>query len=217
MKLKRPLRGSETGADVRMVQRALNKASRASTPSRPTIIATNGIYDATTQLRMAAFRRAHSLNPGKHFDQEALDALWPYFDAYGRMRYRLYKPPVPEPVLVEPKQGFESLTKDLWEPFSRGRKLGFSDLGTYNPRSRLPSGAPSDHAVYPARAYDLGISPATGYSNPKARAYFNDLMGEPQIEYVILGNKIWSRTRGLHSYGGGDHYGHIHVSGRPGM
>lgn len=191
-----------------MVQRALNAA-----PAR-TNIAVTSVYDDTTQRRMSRFRAANSLNPGKHFDQETLDELWPYFDAYGRWRYRLYKPPVPPPVLIAPKQGFASLDKSLWEPFSRGRKLGFSDLGTYNPASRLPSGRPSDHAVYPALAYDLGISPATGYSNPKARAYFNDLMGEPEIEYVILGDKIWSRAKGFHSYTAGGHAGHIHVSGR---
>lgn len=208
MKLKRPLKGSEVGVDVKMVQRALNAA-----PSR-TVIAVTSHYDATTQRRVSRFRLANSLNPGTHFDQEMLDALWPYFDAYGRWRYRLYQPPKPAPVLIAPKQGFASLDKSLWEPFSRGRKLGFSDLGTYNPASRLPSGRPSDHAVYPALAYDLGISPATGYYNQKARAYFNDLMGEPEIEYIILSPKIWSRAKGLHAYNGGDHYNHIHVSGR---
>ena len=91
MKLKRPLRGNETGTDVKMVQRALNKA-----PSRTTIAVTSK-YDTATRRRMGAFRVAHSLLAGTHFDQPALDKLWPYFDAYGRMRYRLYQPPTPKP------------------------------------------------------------------------------------------------------------------------
>ena len=87
MKLKRPLRGSETGTDVSMVQRALNKA-----PSRTTID-TSGVYDETTKRRVKSFKTAWSLPASTLFDQNALDALWPYFDAYGRMRYRLFIPP----------------------------------------------------------------------------------------------------------------------------
>jgi len=92
MKLKRPLRGSERGADVRMVQRALNKA-----PSRTTILI-DGIYGETSKRRVRSFEVAHSLIPNDgRFAQSTLDALWPYFDAYGRMRYRAFK--VPERVL----------------------------------------------------------------------------------------------------------------------
>jgi peptidoglycan hydrolase-like protein with peptidoglycan-binding domain len=95
VKIKRKLTGSETGADVRMVQRALNKA-----PSQ-TVIAVTSVYDETTQRRMRAFRVAHSLLTGTHFDQPALDKLWPWFDAYGRVRYRLYQPPKPAPPVPE--------------------------------------------------------------------------------------------------------------------
>lgn len=95
MKLKRSLTGSETGADVRMIQRALNAA-----PARTSILVT-GTYDTSTQRRMRAFRAARSLNPGGHFNQESLDALWPHFDAYGRWRYRLYQPPKPKPAPLD--------------------------------------------------------------------------------------------------------------------
>lgn len=78
-----------------MVQRALNKA-----PSS-TVIALTGVYDSTTKRRMGSFRAANSLLAGTHFDQPALDMLWPYFDAYGRMRYRLYQPPAPKPAFLE--------------------------------------------------------------------------------------------------------------------
>lgn len=76
-----------------MVQRALNKA-----PSQ-TVIAVTSVYDETTQRRMRSFRAAQSLLAGSHFDQPALDKLWPWFDAYGRMRYRLYQPPPPKPTV----------------------------------------------------------------------------------------------------------------------
>lgn len=74
-----------------MVQRALNKA-----PSQ-TVIAVTSKYDETTRRRVRAFRVAHSILAGDSFTQPVLDHLWPYFDAYGRMRYRLYRPPAPPP------------------------------------------------------------------------------------------------------------------------
>ncbi len=210
--LKRQLKGGESGTDVTMIQRALNKA-----PSQ-TVIAVDGHYNTTTKNRVRAFEIAHSLlvNDGR-FVQQTLNALWTYFDAYGRMRYRLYKPPVPPPpvpVLIEPKQGWNSLVKELWQDFSLGRSMGLSDLGTYNPNSRLPSGAPSDHAMWPAYAFDLGFSPQTGMANPVANKFFNLMVGRPEVHYVICGTSIWSVEEGLHSYTSGGHEGHVHTSGK---
>jgi hypothetical protein len=70
-----------------MVQRALNAA-----PSQTTIALTS-VYDPTTRRRTRSFQVTRSLlrNDGV-FVQETLDELWPYFDAYGRWRYRLYRP-----------------------------------------------------------------------------------------------------------------------------
>lgn len=121
-----------------------------------------------------------------------------------------------KPKLIEPKQGFSSLHKSLWAAYSYGRSKGLFDLGTYNKASRLPSGAPSDHSVWPAFAFDLGFDPDTGWDHAIARAvanYYVDHHVELNIEYVILGTKIWSRSRGWHSYTGGGHMNHIHVSG----
>lgn len=120
----------------------------------------------------------------------------------------------PKPRYVEPKQGFGSLDQSLWELFSAGRHMGLTDLGTFNPASRLPSGRPSDHAVYPARAFDLGFSPATGNKHPVASEFFKLCVGRPEVQYVILGSRIWSHQSGIYSYTGGGHEGHVHVSGR---
>lgn len=117
-----------------------------------------------------------------------------------------------KPKLVEPDQGFESLHESLHEAYSIGRRMGLTDLGTFNPASRLPSGARSDHAVFPAMAYDLGIDPDTGWNNIKARTYVQRIAGRPEIEYVILGSKIWT-SRGWGAYYAGGHYNHVHVSG----
>lgn len=118
-----------------------------------------------------------------------------------------------KPKMVEPNQGFRSLHASLWDAYSLGRRMGLSDMGTYNPASRLPSGRPSDHAVYPARAFDLGCYPATGWDNATARHYAQLMAGRPEVEYVILSPRIWSRRSGWHSYPYGGHYNHVHVSG----
>lgn len=147
-------------------------------------------------------------------DALAIDLLNQYQDEH--------KPPPPPPKYVEPKQGFGSLVRDLWEAYTLGRNAGLTDLGTYNPSSRLPSGGPSDHATSrkdgrigePACAFDLGFSPATGWDNPKARAFFHQMAGRPEVHYVILGNRIWSVEKGLHFYENSwDHAGHVHTSG----
>lgn len=120
----------------------------------------------------------------------------------------------PLPVLIKPNQGWSSLHKSLWEAYSNGRRRGLTDLGTYNPDSRLPSGAPSDHAVLPAYAFDLGIEPDTGWANLKARAYAIWTAGRPEVEYTILGNRIWrGRFKVWGTYYSGGHLNHVHVSG----
>lgn len=137
--------------------------------------------------------------------------------SYGELlaRYRLR-----HGKLVEPTQGFDSLAPSLWLAYSMGRKRGFTDLGTYNPNSKLPSGAPSDHALRPAQAFDIGRNNRffnRGWNYLVARRLFNLYVKNARalnIEYVILGDRIWSRERGLHSYGPDrSHFWHIHVSG----
>jgi hypothetical protein len=134
--------------------------------------------------------------------------LEPYLDSRAK---DLLTPSVVK--LVEPKQGFSSLDKSLWQAYSIGRNMGLTDLGTYNPASTLPGGGPSDHSVFPAFAFDLGFSPQTGYGNFTARKFFLAMVGRKEVEYVILGNKIWSKSRGLHDYTAGNHDNHVHVSG----
>lgn len=92
-KLKRPLRGEEKGGDVLAVQRALNR----SWSGEP--IPVTEEYDQTTRDRMTGFQRAHRIKPASgRFGQPSLDALWPFFDAYGKLRYRLFRVPKVEPV-----------------------------------------------------------------------------------------------------------------------
>lgn len=135
-------------------------------------------------------------------------------DELARARLQAYEDSL-APKLVEPIQGFSSLHRSLWQPYSTGRSMGLVDLGTYNPASRLPSGAPSDHSVNPAYAFDLGFDPATGYEHPVARRFFDLMTGHPSVEYVIVGDRIWSDDgRGVRPYTSGGHESHVHVSGK---
>lgn len=113
-----------------------------------------------------------------------------------------------------------SLQSSLHLAYSMGIKRSFTDLGTYNPASRLPSGAKSDHAYYPAWAFDLGRPGwkglwGFGYFAAKrlANLYVENAYAL-NIEYVIVGRRIWSRLRGWQPYQADpSHDWHIHVSG----
>jgi hypothetical protein len=93
VKLKRPLKGSETGADVRMVQRALNHWT-----GKELALVVSGVYNHATRDRMLAFEADLGLKPADgNLDQRSLDKLSPFFDAYGRWRYRTFQVPQPVP------------------------------------------------------------------------------------------------------------------------
>lgn len=113
-------------------------------------------------------------------------------------------------ILVKPKQGFDSLRADGHALYSLGRRLGLSDLGTYNPASTLPGGGKSDHAFNPARAFDLGLTKAG--TRERARWFYRHCKERAEVEYVIFEALIWSRDRGEHRYTAGGHEGHVHVS-----
>lgn len=117
--------------------------------------------------------------------------------------------------LVEPKQGFESLDASLWLAYSLGRKRGFTDLGTY-------AAKPGDHGTWPAHAFDLGRGNRffnKGWNYLVARRLAKLYVRHHKalnINYVILGRRIWSRKYPYwHPLMTGDtsHDWHIHVSG----
>lgn len=217
MKLKRALygpddaRGTSHGVDVVAVKRGLARVEANFFP-RPQA-GFDDVYNRKTVDAVKVFQRLNGIRATGHFGQATLDALEPYMDVKAKALYQSYTPPPPKAPLVEPNQGWASLHSSLWDAYSLGRNMGLSDLGTYNPASRLPSGSPSDHALYPARAFDLGVEPDTGYANPTGRKFFDAMIGRTEVSYVILGDKIWSRALGLHSYGSGGHLNHAHVSG----
>ena len=228
MRLKRPLfgpqdpRGPSHGRDVKdFVKRTLHRLP-AQLPLGENFFPKppggfDDAYNAKTAEAVSVVQRFNDILPASgNMGQATLDALWQYADSYSKWVYRTWTAPKPAPPpAVEPLQGWGSLHPSLHYLFSVGRTMGLSDLGTYNPASTLPSGGKSDHAVYPAYAFDLGVEPDTGYANPIGRAFFHLCVGHPAVEYVILGDKIASRNYGwaVRSYSGGGHANHVHVSG----
>lgn len=120
--------------------------------------------------------------------------------------------------LVEPNQEFSSLHPTLWLAYSMGRKRGFTDLGTYVDK-------PGDHGWLDdkrmARAFDLGRKNRfffLGWNYLPARKLAKLYVEHHKalnIDYVILGMRIWSREHPYwHKYTGDrSHMFHIHVSG----
>lgn len=234
--LRRPLfgpadpRGPSRGRDVRdFVKRTLNRLSAQIPVGENFFVKPPGgfddVYNEKTAEAVATVQRFNDITPATgNMGQATLDALWQYADSYAKWVYRTWSAPKPKPLpseLIEPYQGWASLHPSLHEAYSLGRHMGLGDgpglaSGTYNPSSTLPSGSPSDHSVYPARAFDLDIGPDTGWQNEPARAYFYALLGRPEISYQILGDRIFSRARaseGVRLYTSGGHANHIHVSG----
>jgi len=117
--------------------------------------------------------------------------------------------------LVEPRQSFSSLQPSLHLAYSMGRVRGFTDLGTHVDK-------PGDHGSNPSWAFDLGredrfFFKGWGYLRARrlAKLYVKHRLAL-NIEYVILGRRLWSREKPYwHPLTTGDtsHDFHIHVSG----
>jgi hypothetical protein len=231
-RLKRPLygpsdpRGPSLGRDVKdFVKRTLHRLP-AQIPVGDRFFPKppggfDDIYNQKTEDAVRAFQGFCNISPATgQFGKATFEQMWIYADAYSRWVYRTWSAPKPKPIpppLVEPEQGWGSLHVSLHSVYSLGRNMGLHpDLGTYAPGSNLPSGAPSDHAVWPAYAFDLGFEPDVGWDHDVARSFFYAVMGKREVEYVILGDRIWSRPRaseGIRRYTAGGHQNHIHVSG----
>jgi hypothetical protein len=211
----RRLSPGDTGPDVEAVGRALCRAGfgvkLSAYNALPARVRRTWGWRKRRWLR--AFKRAHKLPPDAVYGKGAHAALSPHFDAYGRSLMASYKPPVK---LVEPRQGWGSLDRSLWELYSIAiGTYGMSDLGTYNSASRLPGGGISDHAKGPpALAFDVGIDPDVGMADPEGRAFFNLCARDRRVEYAILGDRIGSFRYGTRPYTSGGHLNHVHVSGR---
>ena len=131
--------------------------------------------------------------------------------------------------LVEPRRGFDSLHSSLWLAYSMGSKRNFTDLGTYVNKPGDHGGEPQGNP--PAYAFDLGRKNRfffKGWNYLVARRlakFYVENYKALNIEYVILGRRIWSRwgakqkrwdaENGWHPLTTGDtsHDFHIHVEG----
>jgi len=215
----RLIKENMSGPDCEAVGRALIRAKYYKMPIRVFNRMPKKWKQTMGKRRMDALikfknKKALKNKTKRVYDEYAHKRLLRYFDGKAHDLYRQCKTPPPKPIykMAEPRQGWNSLVKYLWDEYSLGVSVyKMYDLGTYNPASRLPSGRRSDHAFYPAKAFDLGFRP---YPNKNAYLFFKEMNGDPEIEYVIYGNLIWSRSKGLHKYSYGGHTNHVHTSGR---
>ncbi len=202
--------GKDVEAHKRGVARALGSGRLTTLVSKtPLVRRTFGPFFVTDVKR---FQELEGISQSGVIGPRTHDLIYDHMDDLAVRLLKEYAASM-RPKLIEPNQGFNSLHSSLWEAYTIGRRMGLSDLGTYNPDSNLPSGAPSDHAVYPAMAFDLGVEPDTGWGNTTGRTFAEKMAGRPEIEYVILGDRIWSRDRGWRRYSYGNHANHCHVSG----
>jgi hypothetical protein len=222
----RVLSRGDRGTDVEAVSRAFIRAklwpgmTLAEFAKMP--VAERQHYDAARAAAQRRLEKQIGTDPDgvyARFGHEELERR-EAFDAKARLALRRWRPGLPP--LIEPKQGFSSLHPSLRRVYTMGIALGFTDLGTYNPRSILGSGNLSDHATSvdcatspsrPAKAIDFGIDPDTGWQNLEARAFVLAIYELPVLEYVILGDKICFREGGIKPYTAGGHLNHIHASG----
>lgn len=204
----RTIRPGDYGKDVEAVTRAFHRLLKTGRldefRAKPTWYRRTFNESKVLLSRRAAM--ALELPPygivGPHLD-DALLASGSY-DAFALMLAKEYED-AHMPKLIEPRQGFQSLHRSLWSAYSIGISRGFTDLGTYADK-------PGDHGVWPSFAFDLGIEPDTGWQNLKARKYVLEISRRPEVEYVILGDRIYFGTN-WRGYSLGGHYNHIHVSG----
>lgn len=223
VKLPRPLKLGCVGDDVyaakRMIARYLGDGPVKDTRAAHT-------FGPFFRARVNKVRRDENMKPTGVFDRALFFTMVDFelVDAYSEWlleRYARQHQPPSALKLVRPWQGWESLHRSLWEPYAIGiTRYGLRDApglasGTFNPSSRLPSGRPSEHAMFPARAFDLDIGRDTGWRNEPARRFFMEMTKHPAVAYVILGDKIFSKDRaheGIRPYTGGGHLNHVHVS-----
>lgn len=212
--MKRILNAGDHGDDVRYAQRLLVDGNVFRTSWYDGAI--DGVFgQATTDaIRRAKWELGFSSgklvpNFGTQLERylRGLDELPPLFKRRRKKRLEAR-------VLIEPRQGFSSLDSSLHEAFSEGRRRDFTDLGTFVRK-------PGDHGIGPpCFAFDLGHKSRfnfLGWGYLKARRlalWYVKHHGRLNIEYVILGRRIWSRTFGWHAYTrDASHDFHLHVSG----
>lgn len=210
------LRGLDISGHGRAMHRYLRDGQLGSYEKQPDLMkATFGVGKRTLAKKCAAkagLPQYGVLGPGLF---RALVAAGAY-DVIAEQRVVAYAKSLEPPPLVEPNQGWGSLDESLWQAYSDGRNRSFTDLGTYVNK-------PGDHGVGPpCFAFDLGRPDRflfKGWDYIAARRlalYYVKHHERLNINYVILGRRLWSRSIPVwHPLTTGDtsHDYHIHCSG----
>jgi hypothetical protein len=179
--LKRGNRGKDVEAAKRGVYRFLGTGELTSLSKQPEFV--RQFYGPFFVQHVKKAQKKLGLPQTGVFGPATQKKIMPYLDDYAKSLLR--PKAAPKPKLVAPNQGYGSLTSRLWEAYSLGRNMGMSDLGTYNPASRLPSGRRSDHAYLPAKASRSRIGKIMGAFD--YGAYKKDMDGrdDPRLAAAI--------------------------------
>lgn len=205
MQLKRRLKGSERGADVRMVQRALNKWAHPSVA-----IPVTSVYDRTTRDRMMAFQAEENVRPADgSMEQASLDKLLRWFDAYGRWRYRTFKVPVPkskEDVAFEKLLAAMQTMSELTPGYQLGGGHGIP-LYDVSPRQRLDCSSSCSKALYEAGLFKGSYAIVSGefarsYGKPGPGRYFTVHANSEHVFIRLHRSRWWRFDTSPHGDGG---------------
>jgi hypothetical protein len=191
-----------------MVQRALNRW----VDSRVTVPVTS-VYDQRTRDRMTAFQLSENVKPADGtMEQATLDALEPYFDAYGRWRYRTFRPP---PAKTPADRKFEELlaAMQILSKETPGYQLGGGHgipLGQVSPSQKLDCSSSTSKAL--EMAGDLGFEPtdyawvsgkfATSYGEPGRGRYFTVYANAEHVFVRLHRSRWWRFDTSPHGDGG---------------
>lgn len=199
--LLRVLEGGETGRDVYLVQRALNRWLGDGIP-----IPASGVYDRRTKDRLMAFQLEQNLRPADgRLDEATFRALWPFFDAYGRWRYGLLRVP------SQQDAAFDRLLKAMktLSSHSIGYRLG---AGHGRPLSSLRADDYYDCSSSTSKVlYDAGLFPedkawvsgtfARRYGEPGRGRYFTVWANDGHVFIQLHRSRWWRFDTSPHADG----------------
>lgn len=204
MKLKRPLFPPDEvptpmhGRDVLAIKRALGKVETDFFPKPPG--GYDDVYNRKTADAVQVFQRIHRLPATGRFGQGTLDALEPYFDAYGKYMYTTYRVP---PILTPQDIAFEKLlaAMKVLDAATPGYQLGGGHgmpLETVSPYQKLDCSSSTSKALYEA-----GLWPkderyawvsgrfATSYGIPGPGLYFTIYAHQGHVFTRLHRSRYW--------------------------
>lgn len=192
MTLKRPLRGGERGADVRMVQRALNRWAHPGAE-----IPVTGHFDKRTSDRLMLFQVAEGVSPADgSMELSTLKKLWPFFDRYGRWRYNAYRAKSVEQKtfdeLVAAMRAMDAQSRGYLLGGGHGKPLKDVDYDDFLDCSSSSSKALYEAGIFPHSQAIVSGEFARSYGKPGTGKFFTVYANHEHV-FIRLHRSRWWR------------------------